>query len=55
MNFFIICNALHIFKKYVKYILLKYIKNGYFRIEFRAFLPQLVEYDINGNAIQTFD
>lgn len=37
-NFFILVLALHIFKKYVRHVLLKYIKNGYERIEFRALL-----------------
>ena len=40
-NFFILVFALHIFKKYVRHVLLKYIRNGYERIEFRALLCQL--------------
>jgi hypothetical protein len=31
-NFFVLIFALHIFKKYVRHILLKYIKNGYDRV-----------------------
>jgi hypothetical protein len=31
-NFFILVLTLHIFKKYVRHVLLKYIKNGYERI-----------------------
>jgi len=40
-NFFVLVFALHIFKKYTRHVLLKYIKNGYDRVEFRAFLAQL--------------
>lgn len=55
MNFFVIYLSLHIFKKYINHVLLKYIRNGYDRIEFRAFLSQLNEYDQNGNLIKTHD
>ena len=54
-NFFAIIFALHIFKKYTKHILLKYIKNGYDRIEFRAFLPKMKEYDLEGNMVKEHD
>lgn len=44
-NFFPIYFSLHIFKNYIRHLLLKYIQNGYERIEFRAFLSTLNEYD----------
>ena len=44
-NFFVLVFTLDIFKKYTKHVLLKYIRNGYDRIEFRAFLATLKEYD----------
>jgi len=47
--------TLHIFKKYVRHILLKYIKNGYDRVEFRALLSQLTEYDQLGNKVKVHD
>lgn len=40
-NFFPIFLALHVFKKYTRHILLKFIANGYERVEFRAFLSTL--------------
>ena len=54
-NFFTLVFATHIFKKYVRHVLLKYIKNGYERMEFRAILSQLNEYDDKGNFIKTHD
>jgi hypothetical protein len=54
-NFFVLVFALHIFKKYVRHVLLKYIKNGYDRIEFRALLCQMNEYDDKGNFVKTHD
>jgi len=45
--------ATHVFKHYVRHMLLKYIKNGYDRVEFRAFPWQLNEYDQNGNLVKT--
>jgi len=51
-NFFILVFALHIFKKYVRHVLHKYIRNGYERIEFRALLCQLIEYDDKGNFVK---
>lgn len=54
-NFFPIYFSLHIFKKYFKYILIKYIKNGYSRVEFRAMLCKLNEYDINGKLIKVHE
>jgi len=36
-------------------MLLKYIRNGYDRIEFRAFLAQLKEYDQEGNIVKDHD
>ena len=54
-NFFAVYFALHIFKKYTRQLLLKYIRNGYDRLEFRAFLGQLVEYDNEGNIVKTHD
>lgn len=47
--------TLDIFKKYTKHVLLKYIRNGYDRIEFRAFLATLKEYDPNGKFIKEHD
>lgn len=52
-NFFPIFFALHIFKKYTRHTMLKYIRNGYDRLEFRAFLAQLTEYDSHGNLLKT--
>lgn len=52
-NFFPIYFSLHIFKKYIRHLLLKYINNGYERIEFRAFLSTLNEYDSEGNLVKT--
>jgi hypothetical protein len=54
-NFFPLFFALHIFKKYIKHVLLKYIQNGYDRIEFRAFLGKLKEYDLEGNEVKEHD
>jgi hypothetical protein len=51
-NFFPIFFALHIFKKYTRHLLLKYIANGYERIEFRAYLSTINEYDAEGNFIK---
>jgi hypothetical protein len=36
-------------------MLLKYIKNGYDRIEFRAFLARLKEYDNEGKVVKEHD
>lgn len=44
-NFFILVLTLHLFKKYTRHVLLKFIRNGYERVEFRALLCQLKEYD----------
>jgi len=52
-NFAVLVSALHIFKKYTRHVLLKYIKNGYDRAEFRSFLGKLKEYDFEGNLIKT--
>ena len=54
-NFFVLVFTLDIFKKYTKHILLKYIKNGYDRVEFRALLTKLNEYDENGKFIKEHD
>lgn len=54
-NFFVLIFSLHIFKKYTKHVLLKYIKNGYDRIQFRALLAQLNQYDEDGNMIKVHD
>lgn len=54
-NFFPLVFTLHIFKKYVKHVLLKYIKCGYDRVEFRALLCQLTEYDEKGNFVKVHD
>ncbi len=54
-NFFPLVFTLHIFKKYVRHILLKYIKCGYDRVEFRALLCQLTEYDEKGNLVKVHD
>lgn len=35
--------------------MLKYIKNGYERVEFRALLCQLSEYDDKGNFVKIHD
>ena len=51
-NFFPIYFALHIFRKYFKHVLLKYARNGYDRVEFRAFLIKFNEYDRSGKLIK---
>jgi hypothetical protein len=40
-----------VFRKYSEYILRKYIANGYQRVEFRALLNGLKEYDAEGNVV----
>jgi hypothetical protein len=55
MNFFVIIFALHHFKNYIRHVLIKYVHNGYHRIEFRALLSQLNEYDAEGNLVKTHD
>lgn len=54
-NFFPIVFALHLFKKYVRHTLLKFIHNGYERVEFRALLCRLTEYDSEGNFVKLHD
>jgi hypothetical protein len=54
-NFFPIYFSLHIFKKYVKHVFIKYAKNGYDRVEFRAMLVKLNEYDQAGKLIKEHD
>ncbi len=44
-----------VFSRYCEYILRKYIKNGYDRVEFRALLIRLKEYDKEGNFISEHD
>ena len=39
----------------MRHILLKYIRNGYSRVEFRALLCQLTEYDEKGNFVKLHD
>ena len=41
----------HIFRKYAEYVMRKFIKNGYDRIEFRTLLVKLTEYDKDGNKV----
>lgn len=36
-------------------MLLKYIKNGYDRVEFRALLSRLTEYDEQGKKVKEHD
>jgi len=50
-NFSVLIYARHIFIKYVKHILKKFIKNGYQRVEFRAELVRLSVYDEKGQFI----
>ena len=54
-NFFPLMFTLHVYKKYIKHVMLKYIRNGFDRIEFRALLVQLNEYDENGKFVKTHD
>ncbi len=54
-NFFPIYFSLHIFRKYFKHVLIKYAKNGYDRIEFRALLCKFNEYDRDGRLIKEHD
>jgi hypothetical protein len=54
MRFMDLIQVAHIFKKYSNYILKKYVKNGYDRIEFRALLWSLKEYDSEGNLIKQY-
>ena len=41
-----------VFERYTEHILHKFIANGYDRIEFRALLICLKEYDIEGNFVK---
>lgn len=41
-----------VFERYTEHILHKFIANGYDRIEFRALLIGLKEYDIEGNFVK---
>jgi hypothetical protein len=43
--------ASHIFPKFVRHVLKKFIANGYSRIEFRAELIRLSHYDSQGNFV----
>jgi len=54
-SFFVLLFTLHIFKKYVRHVLLTYLKNGYQRVEFRALLVKLQEYDTHGAFIKEHD
>lgn len=54
-NSFMLIFTLDIFKKYTRNTLLKFIKNGYDRIEFRALLTKLKEYDAEGNFVKEHD
>lgn len=51
-NTAVIIFAAHIFPKYVKHILRKFIRNGYQRIQFRAELVRLSKYDEKGKFLQ---
>lgn len=44
-RFMVLLQAQHIFRKYSEYVLRKFYHNGYSRIEFRALLWGLNEYD----------
>ena len=51
-NFFTIYELLQIFRSYAEHVMRKYAKNGYDRLEFRAILRELHEYDESGNLVQ---
>lgn len=55
LRFMKLIQVVHIFRKYSEYVLRKFYKNGYNRIEFRALLWGLSEYDSNGNLIKAHD
>jgi hypothetical protein len=44
-RFMVLIQVEHIFRKYSEYILRKFYRHGYSRIEFRALLWGLTEYD----------
>lgn len=44
--------TLHFFKPYLKHVMNKFINNGYDRIELRATIGNLVEYDENGKLVK---
>lgn len=50
----ILCN-LKFFKSYVKHVFLKFINNNYDRIELRAHIENLLEYDAKGNFVKKHD
>jgi hypothetical protein len=44
--------ASHIFPKFIRHVLRKFIANGYSRVEFRAELLRLSRYDSQGNFVE---
>ncbi len=55
LRFMKLIQVVHIFRKYSEYILRKFYRNGYNRIEFRALIWELTEYDSDGNVVKTHD
>ena len=44
-----------IFENYSRHVLVKFIKNGYRRVEFRALLIGLKDYDKDGSLVKEND
>ena len=53
--FYPILTNLKFFKSYVKYVFQKFINNNYDRIEVRAVIQHLNEYDAKGNLVKKHD
>lgn len=54
-HFFPILAAVHLFRKYTVHVLRKFVRNGYTRVEFRALLNCLTEYDETGAIVKTHE
>lgn len=55
LRFMKLIQVVHIFRKYSDFVLRKFYKNGYSRIEFRALLWELSEHDSEGNLVKVHD
>jgi hypothetical protein len=51
-NSAILLHSSHIFPKFIKHVLRKFIANGYSRVEFRTELIRLSRYDQEGNFVE---
>lgn len=50
-RFNVLLSVQHVFRKYSEHVLRKFYRNGYSRIEFRALLTGLDEYDSQGRLL----